>query len=86
MFDTGRRTIAQVLSEHVGHSVEIRDVVVGEFVTGVRLICRTCGYQLLSQDHAEQYPVESETSAWVESQQVTPASTGGSWDTGWSTE
>jgi hypothetical protein len=59
-WETGKRTIFNVLDNHVGHSTQIRHVYEGDFITGVRLICQTCGYQLLQQDSPEPIPVQCE--------------------------
>ena len=60
MFDTGSRSIVDVLAEHVGHSTQIRNVYQGDMILGVQLICMTCGFTLLRQDYPEPVAMQFE--------------------------
>jgi hypothetical protein len=66
-----------ILVDHVGHSIEVRDTIVDDAITGVRVICRTCGYQLIIEgDISEPIALEPQpepVEPWVDS---------GGWDSG----
>lgn len=89
-WETGKRTIFDVMNEHVGHSIQIRNVYQGDMITGINVVCMTCGFSLLRQDAPEPIPIQYEEV--VGSEEVIVSGTG--WDsqdtgcvndTGWDT-
>ncbi len=78
-WETGTRTIFDVMNEHVGHSIQIRNVYQDDMITGIKIVCMTCGFALLQQDAPEPIPIEYEE---IEGGEIieTPVTEG--WDTG----